>query len=38
MRGDIGHIVQRNESEKMLSSKINKGNIIALDQYHKVNN
>ena len=36
MRGDIGHIVARNESEQMLSSKINKGNIIALDQYHKV--
>jgi hypothetical protein len=36
LKGDIGHIISRNESEKLLQSKIHKVKIVANDQYGKV--
>ena len=36
LKGDIGHIIHRNESEKLLQSKIHKVKIVADDQNGKV--
>ena len=36
MKGDIGHLVDRDESTKLLSSKIAKVKIVAEDQLKRV--
>ena len=36
LKEDIEHIISRNESEKLLQSKIHKVKIVANDQYGKV--
>lgn len=36
LKGDIGHLVNRNESAKLLSSKIAKVKIVADDQLKRV--
>lgn len=36
LKGDIGHLVSRNESAKLLGSKITKVKIVADDQLKRV--
>lgn len=36
LKGDIGHLVLRNESAQLLGSKVNKAKIVAEDQLKRV--
>jgi hypothetical protein len=36
LKGDIGHLVLRNESSQLLGSKVNKAKIVAEDQLKRV--
>lgn len=36
MKGDIGHLVLRNESSQLLGSKVGKAKIVAEDQLKRV--
>ena len=36
MKGDIGHLIDRNESIKTLESKMNKVSLVATDQLQRV--
>lgn len=37
MKGDIGHLIDRNQSINTLQSKMNKVSLVATDQLKRVN-